>query len=290
MQETPTIIDPNTPTFMENVVDAIQSYLKSFWGGLKYRSLWKNINTYCLFIGYSRSGHSSVGALLDAHPNVRIVSELGDLKYANLGFKRWQIYYLLLKKAKSYSDKDKTIGGYKYYVPNQWQGKFTELKIAGNKQGEETTRRIQESHRYLERLRKTIKIPIKFIHVVRNPYDNISTMCKKDPTLEGDLEKSIFYYFSLCETIADLKKTLNPPDLFELRHEDYIQYPKYYLKEICEFLGVETTQEYLEDCAKIVYKSPNKSRHSIAWNPEQIEQVQTKINQYSFLSGYTYDN
>jgi hypothetical protein len=97
MQETPTIIDPNTPTFMENVVDAIQSYLKSFWGGLKYRSLWKNINTYCLFIGYSRSGHSSVGALLDAHPNVRIVSELGDLKYANLGFKRWQIYYLLLK-------------------------------------------------------------------------------------------------------------------------------------------------------------------------------------------------
>jgi hypothetical protein len=55
-------------------------------------------------------------------------------------------------------------------------------------------------------------------------------------------------------------------------------------------LGVETTQEYLEDCAKIVYKSPNKSRHSIAWNPEQIEQVQTKINQYSFLSGYTYDN
>jgi hypothetical protein len=100
MQETPTIIDPNTPTFMENVVDAIQSYLKSFWGGLKYRSLWKNINTYCLFIGYSRSGHSSVGALLDAHPNVRIVSELGDLKYANLGFKRWQIYYLLLKKQK----------------------------------------------------------------------------------------------------------------------------------------------------------------------------------------------
>jgi hypothetical protein len=49
MQETPTIIDPNTPTFMENVVDAIQSYLKSFWGGLKYRSLWKNINTYCLW-------------------------------------------------------------------------------------------------------------------------------------------------------------------------------------------------------------------------------------------------
>jgi hypothetical protein len=69
-----------------------------------------------------------------------------------------------------------------------------------------------------------------------------------------------------------------------------LENPQIYLKAICDFLGVETTQEYLEDCAKIVYKSPNKSRHSIAWNPEQIEQVQTKINQYSFLSGYTYDN
>lgn len=105
MNKNATIIDPNTPIFIENVIDVIQSYLTSFYGGLKYRSLWKNIQTYCLFIGYSRSGHSSVGALLDAHPNIRVVSELGDLKYANLGFKRWQIYYLLLKKAKGYDEK-----------------------------------------------------------------------------------------------------------------------------------------------------------------------------------------
>ncbi len=252
--------------------------------------MWKNINTYCLFIGYSRSGHSSVGALLDAHPNVRIVSELGDLKYANLGFKRWQIYYLLLKKAKSYSDKHKTIGGYKYYVPKQWQGKFTSIKVIGDKQGEGTTLRIQVNPLSLERLRQTINVPIKFIHIMRNPYDNITTMSKKTSKLDYDLLKSIDHYFFLCEAITQLKTQLAPHEIYELKHELFLENPQIYLKAICDFLGVETTQEYLEDCAKIVYKSPNKSRHSIAWNPEQIEQVQTKINQYSFLSGYTYDN
>jgi len=207
-----------------------------------------------------------------------------------LGFKREQLYYLLMKKAELSAEKERKLGGYNYYVPKQWQGKFTSIKVIGDKQGEGTTLRIQVNPLSLERLRQTINVPIKFIHIMRNPYDNITTMSKKTSKLDYDLLKSIDHYFFLCEAITQLKTQLAPHEIYELKHELFLENPQIYLKAICDFLGVETTQEYLEDCAKIVYKSPNKSRHSIAWNPEQIEQVQTKINQYSFLSGYTYDN
>jgi len=36
----------------------------------KLVSSFSEIETYCTFIGYSRSGHSIIAALLDAHPNI----------------------------------------------------------------------------------------------------------------------------------------------------------------------------------------------------------------------------
>ncbi|MFX0095289.1 MAG: hypothetical protein ACFFBD_26380, partial [Candidatus Hodarchaeota archaeon] len=47
---------------------------------LKYRKYFKDLRTFILFIGSSRSGSSLVGALLDAHPNVIIAQERNVLK------------------------------------------------------------------------------------------------------------------------------------------------------------------------------------------------------------------
>lgn len=280
-------------TFSEKLaklLDALQLYLPSAYGGWKNRQLWQDINSYCLFLGYPRSGHSLIGALLNAHPNIVIAHELGDLKYAYLGFKRWQLYYLLMKKAALSAEKDRKLGGYNYHVPNQWQGKFTDIKVIGDKQGEGTTLRIQSNSGSLQRLRETINVPLKFIHIMRNPYDNIATMSKKTPKLDYDLLKSIDHYFFLCDAISTFKETSEYDEIYELKHELFLENTQFYLKEICNFLGVETTEDYLDACSKIVYRSPNKSRYSVNWTPELINKVQNKINQYSFLSGYTYDN
>lgn len=279
-------------SFFENIIkllDGIQLYFPSAYGGWKNRQLWQNIHTYCLFLGYPRSGHSLIGALLNAHPNIVIAHELGDLKYAYLGFKGWQIYYLLMKKAELSGEKDRKLGGYNYYVPNQWQGKFTEIKVIGDKQGEGTTLRLHSNSGHLQRLHNTVNANLKFIHITRNPYDNIATMSKKTSKLDYDLLKSIDHYFFLCNAIATFKKTLKPDEIYELKHELFLQNPQFYLNEICHFLGVETTKDYLNDCAKIVYSSPNKSRHTVNWTSDLINQVQSKIDQYEFLSGYTYD-
>jgi len=210
---------------LAKLLDAIQLYLPSAYGGWENRELWQDINTYCLFLGYPRSGHSLIGALLNAHPNIVIAHELGDLKYAYLGFKREQLYYLLMKKAELSAEKERKLGGYNYYVPKQWQGKFTSIKVIGDKQGEGTTLRIQVNPLSLERLRQTINVPIKFIHIMRNPYDNITTMSKKTSKLDYDLLKSIDHYFFLCEAITQLKTQLAPHEIYELKHELFLENP-----------------------------------------------------------------
>ena len=63
--------------------------------------LFSDLETYCMFLGYPRSGHSLVGALLDAHPDVIIAHELDVLKYIGEGCGRPQIYSLLLENSQA---------------------------------------------------------------------------------------------------------------------------------------------------------------------------------------------
>ena len=40
----------------------------------------------------------------------------------------------------------------------------------------QSARSLAKSTKWLEELKSIIKVPIKFIHLYRNPYDNIATM------------------------------------------------------------------------------------------------------------------
>ncbi|MEM9923672.1 MAG: sulfotransferase, partial [Cyanobacteria bacterium P01_D01_bin.50] len=115
------------------LIDAAKLYIPSAYGGLKNINLWQEAETFCLFLGYPRSGHSMIGALLNAHPNIIMSHEAAALKYVYVGFDRNQIYDIIFKKAKFSAEKDRKLGGYNYYVPNQWQGRVEKLKVIGDK-------------------------------------------------------------------------------------------------------------------------------------------------------------
>lgn len=277
------------------VLGLAKTYLPSAYGGFKKRKLFEDVETFCMFIGYPRSGHSLIGALLDAHPNVIIAPELGVLKYIYAGFSKKQIYYLLLKRSQSFAENDGKLYSkwfkYSYIVPNQFQGRHKKLQVIGDKHGEGETLRLQTRPWLLKRLRKSIDINTKFIHVMRNPYDNISTIYRKAKVhnITPDLKESVEYYFSLCQTVMNIKRQIKSADIFELRHESFINNPKEHIKELCHFLGVEATDDYLSDCASIVYKSPHKSRYDIAWDIELINTVKERMEKFPFLNGYSYD-
>jgi hypothetical protein len=44
-------------------------FLLSLFGGVRHRASFAHVESFCMFIGYPRSGHTLIGSILDAHPN-----------------------------------------------------------------------------------------------------------------------------------------------------------------------------------------------------------------------------
>ena len=265
----------------------IQDSLKYYgYEVFKQKDHFKSLETYCMFIGYPRSGHSLVGSLLDAHPEIIIAHELNALRLFAKGFSARQIYYFLLQSSRRHAAAGRRETKYSYQVFNQWQGKFKKLKVIGDKKGSGSNKIIRKNPEILDILRDQVDLSVKFIHVTRNPYDNITTMMLKN---QKGLDYSIDSYFKKCETVANFKQKVKPNNIFEFRHESLIENPQAILNQLCMFLGVEATQDYLDDCASIIFKSPNKSRFNFKWTQESIKLVAEKIELFDFLQGYSYE-
>ena len=95
-----------------------------------------------MFIGYPRSSHSLVGAILDAHPEIIIPHEFDVIqkwrRYQGLKPKRMQKYLLFLElhrlsteqamfgiRASANSTRLKE-NQYTYHIPGLWQGGYKE--------------------------------------------------------------------------------------------------------------------------------------------------------------------
>ena len=104
--------------------------------------LYDKVETFVMFIGHGRSGHSIVGSLLDAHPEVIIAHEYNILgnwnSFKKPTFARWNLqkYYLFYRLHKNSefhamfgrnANKSMIDGAkykYVYNVPGQWQGTY----------------------------------------------------------------------------------------------------------------------------------------------------------------------
>lgn len=249
-----------------------------------------DIATYCMFVGYARSGHSLIGALLDAHPNVIIADQLDALECIQAGIGKHDLFAQLLHNSQSSVARGRARGGHAYAVPGQWQGRFTTLRVIGDKKGQRATLRLREDPELLRTLEQMIGLPVKLFHVIRNPYDNIATKyVKRSRHGPVDLRGLIEEHFGLCQTVAEIKRRLNNGNMFDLHHESMVENPIRSLRALCEFLGINCPDDYVTACARIVFSSPNKSRHDIEWSQDNIEFVRARMALYDFLSGYSFE-
>ena len=74
------------------------------------------------------------------------------------------------------------------------------LKVIGDKKGGRTSKILIDPSNMskLEAIRQLVQVPMKFIHVVRNPFDNISTMTlrkahKRDAARQEGFKVSCFF-------------------------------------------------------------------------------------------------
>ncbi|RPI35102.1 MAG: hypothetical protein EHM70_00740 [Chloroflexota bacterium] len=273
-------------------LNTARRFVSSYYQSRKDMAMFDDIQSYCLFIGHARSGGTLIGALLDAHPDIILADEVDVMPYVAAGFSREQIYSLLLdrssvqaQRGKAKAGRDKTT--YSYFVEGGWQGRYNRLRVIGNRKAGISTQRLGQNPALLDKIQQTMgDVPVRLLLTIRNPYDTISTMhLRSGRSLENGIEQ----YFDNCQTIADVRKTLEKDRLMIIKHEDFLATPGQYLIQACDFLGVEAPQDYLDNCTRLIYSSPAESRRKVEWNKDLIDIVRRKMAHFDFLKGYKFD-
>jgi hypothetical protein len=252
------------------------------------RDVYSDLKFFCLFIGYPRSGHSLIGSLLDAHPDIVISHEANVVAMVKEGNKDTEVFRTILENSRRYAVAGRQESGYSYAVPGQWQGRFRKLTVIGDKKGGRTSLILHEDPSLLDKLVATLNgLPLKMLHVTRNPFDNIATMFvrKQAPTLDAAID----LYFVMAQAVAEAKNRVDLGAMLDVRHESIIRDPAAELKRMCAFLGVVAEPAYMQSCAQIVFKKPNNTRHLVQWTDSQKNGVLSRIQSVSFLEGYALD-
>ncbi|MEL7221409.1 MAG: sulfotransferase [Bacteroidota bacterium] len=277
-------------------IEKIKCYLRSLPGLLAYNR-YQDLEAYLMFIGYPRSGHSLLGSLLDAHPDMVIAHELDALYYFKARYHAYQIYHLILEKAYQFTAEGRQWMGYDYNVPGQWHGRYRKLKVIGDKSGGRSSRRMKrpKGPNHLQKVIRYTGKKVKIIHMVRNPFDNISTMTTRSAERVGwaldreNLDQQIRAYFRLAETNKKIID-LGIHDIYTIHQEAFIADPTTELRKILEWLELDASDDYLAACDKVVWNNPKKRRFSFPlWNEATKTIVQEHMRNISFLSNYTYD-
>lgn len=239
----------------------------------------------CLFIGYPRSGHSLVSSLLDAHPQAIIAHRLDLVKYVAIGYSMRELGYLVLRNSQRFAGTGRELTAYKYTVPDSWQGRYVDLKVIGDQEGRLTAERLADNPTLIEQLQK-LGIQVRFIHVIRNPYDNIASWSIR---AHMSVARGVQRYFDLCKAVEAVKACLPVEVVMDVRHEDMLVDIEGYLTQICSFLDLEVSDGYLHSCSQVAYQAPHRTRNLVHWTSQLCGVVREGIERFDFLHGYTYD-
>jgi len=268
-----------------------KNYLLASFLSLQSGNIFDNVKVFCVFIGHMKSGGSMLSALLDAHPNVVFSDEAKAMDYLKFGFKKDQIFNILLRNSKTESRKGRItarrLGGYSWFVPGQWQGRHQRIDVVGDCTTGATTRNLGRTPELMSNLQETMMgAQVKFIHVIRNPFDPIAvSMVRGRRSFENAAEN----YFSSCDLLIQLREQIESHALMPVRYDEFVKDPRGRLRAVCKFLGLDVNDEYLTACGNIIHNF-DSSRNLVEWKPDWVASVNDRISKYDFLHGYTFEN
>ena len=259
---------------------------------------------------------------MDAHPNMIIANEcklfMAWLRGPDVKLNKYDFFNALYRcsvgsaTTGGRSSETKHRKGYSLAIPSSWQGRFTTLRVIGNKQAGGTTSCyltypslfVKKCHQ----LADTLKVPIHVIHVVRNPFDIIATALhyKSDagiphkllqsnsstPALDYDktlMAKEIQKTFDLSEAVINITRTCNVK-ILHVYIEDFVKDPKRSIQSICDFLALECSAEYLQQCSNKAFKSVSRTRDLLVWPPRTRAKVEKMMKKFPFFRGYSFES
>lgn len=238
--------------------------------------MYDEVETFCHFMGYTRSGHSLVGTILDAHPEAVVAHEhpvlatgrdgLGRLAYTD----REAMFDALMGTVQKHRRKGRR--GYRRTQPNRLiegagNGAFTRLRMIGTTLGQETPLAWDANPALFEDLAGLAGSPVRLVHVYRNPWDNISSM-----TRVVAIDRAIRKYFIRAEVIKRFKSESATP-LLDVALEDLTADPRGQIRGLAAFYGLDAPDDWVEACAAVVDPTAQASRRERDWTGEEIERI-----------------
>jgi len=242
----------------------------------------KGVKYFLMFMGYPRSGHTLVASMLNAHPNVVCSNQQFILPKMDLD--------RILNSIQVGTHRSQ-------WNPNAYIEPLPkkEITVIGDKTGHRTVEHLISTPEDLEKFKEIIPWSIKWIHVVRNPYDCLSTWTKKNfenrkarvPRVTQEMEFNTVFqkYKELNEKIAELKKT---EDVLYIAHERVIRFIDRSLDELCKFLEIEKYDDWRKAVIQKKWKEPRMTRRNIQWTPPMRAQVAKLTKQYPWLNSYDF--
>lgn len=248
-------------------------------------SPWDRIRTFCLFVGYGRSGHSAVGSLLDAHPQAVVSHELNAVKRFFEGVPRDglfdEIFALAQQQAREGRYATRAGGGtYTHNIPGQVKADASGITLIGDKKGAGTA--WQFARHGLERLedfRTYIGVPVRILHVVRNPFDIVAAGLARG---KEDFSRTV-------AIVSKIRQRCLGPDWRDVYYEDLIARPEEEIPRLLAFLDLPVVPEHLAQSVAYLYREPHLRRHEIEWPAGMKAMVEGIIARHEYLGGYCWD-
>lgn len=255
--------------------------------GVKHRRDFRDVERVFFLVGYPRSGSTLVGSMLNAHPEMVIAHESDLFRYVRPGIKRNQLFAILLRRDQQFAVVDRRWNGFDYALDAGDQGRFVHLRVIGDKHSGRAARRIHQDPALLDRLRRVVKVPIRALHLIRNPFDNIASIAHNR---ELPLARAIEIYRNLGVAVTDVCGMLHSDELFEVRFEEFTKNPTESLTSLCRFIGVDAHESYLKACAALADPGGRRSRSRFDWSESERQEVEDIIASRSLLRGYSFDS
>ena len=287
------------------------------------------VKKFIFFVGYPRSGHSIIGSILDAHPNVVIAHEYnlfeklplivahnstrGQTNFTEAVKQLFnQIYQNSYKNVFLKGTRCENAKGYNLTLNGTWQGRYKDqILVIGDKRGGSSSKlyaqNSTEFQRIYNKLLEMIQIPVVIIHCVRNPFDIISTkvLYQKYPGksfAEAKLVrtakfrnntlllKSIKSTFKQADSVSSMTKSVfNKSKVLEVHNHELVSNAEKTTHKLCQFLGIGCSPNYVRSCARKVFPKVSRTRFAVDW-PEDLKlMVERRLDNYPFIKRYSFN-
>ena len=267
-------------------------------------------DTFVQFAGFPRSGHSLIGALLDAHPNAGVAHELDAMGLFAKGVRARHLPGLCAEAAARFRADGQWWNGLSYEVPGA--PPKADLRVIGDKKGDWATRWCARDETLWPRLRAATDGRAAMILVTRDPLDNIATLSLRQgraydrlrietpredfgaalraaqddgivPAEASDV--MIEDYAALCAATWRMRRQTPDADWHDVIYEAAQTDAEGVLSRLAAFLGLPDDPAWRRPAAALI-RPGGRSRDKVRWRAGQRARVDEITRAYPFLAPY----